>query len=67
MRRRRRYHESKLVLVAQPGTDGHVDGYVEECLENVKELANSGNYSFGLDGDKEACSASYRKSIVSAG
>ena len=41
------------MLVAQPGTDSHVDRYVEECLENVKELANSGNYSFGLDSGKE--------------
>ena len=41
------------MLVAQPGTDGHVVDHVEDCVENVKELANSGSYSFGLDSGKE--------------
>ncbi|KAI9041582.1 NAD(P)/FAD-dependent oxidoreductase [Aspergillus affinis] len=41
-----RYHDTRLVLTAQPGTEGHVDGYLEESFENVKELARSGNYTF---------------------
>lgn len=41
-----RYHEAKLLLTAQPGAEGHVDGYLEESLENLKELARSGEYAF---------------------
>ncbi|RAK86388.1 fructosyl amino acid oxidase [Aspergillus costaricaensis CBS 115574] len=48
-----RYHEAKLILTAQPGTEGHVDGYLEESLENLKELARSGQYSFKLQDLKE--------------
>jgi hypothetical protein len=32
-----RYHDAKLLLTAEPGTEGHVDGYLEESLENLKE------------------------------
>jgi sarcosine oxidase/L-pipecolate oxidase len=41
-----RYHDAKLLLTAEPGTEGHVDGYLEESLENLKELAQSGEYAF---------------------
>jgi sarcosine oxidase/L-pipecolate oxidase len=41
-----RYHEAKIVLTEQSGTDGHVDGYLRDSLENVKVLAASGQYSF---------------------
>ena len=48
-----RYHDARLVLTAQPGTEGHVDGYLEESLENVKELARSGNYAFDVQSLRE--------------
>ena len=43
-----RYHEAKLVLTAQPGIEGHVDGYLAESLKNLKELARSEEYGFHL-------------------
>lgn len=48
-----RYHDARLLLTAQPGTEGHVDGYLEESLENLKGLARSGEYSFDLQSLKE--------------
>ena len=44
-----RYHDARLVLTAQPGTDGHVDGYLEESLENNKNLIRSGEYGLKAD------------------
>lgn len=41
-----RYHDAKLLLTAEPGTEGHVDGYLEESLKNLKQLAQSGEYAF---------------------
>lgn len=41
-----RYHDASLVFTSQPGTEGHIDGYVEESLRNVKELTTSGEYGF---------------------
>lgn len=41
-----RYHPAALLLTAQPGTEGHVDGYLEESLENLDSLARSGQYGF---------------------
>lgn len=58
-----RYHDARLVLTAQPGTDGHVDGYLEESFENNnennKKLIRSGEYELKAEhlrqlGDKEA-------------
>ncbi|PLB43924.1 fructosyl amino acid oxidase [Aspergillus steynii IBT 23096] len=43
-----RYHDAKL-----PGTQGHVDGYLEESLENAKDLARSGDYAVDLRGLRE--------------
>ncbi|CAH0057892.1 unnamed protein product [Clonostachys solani] len=41
-----RYHDASLVFTSQPGTQGHIDGYVEESLRNVKELTKSSEYGF---------------------
>jgi sarcosine oxidase/L-pipecolate oxidase len=41
-----RYHPAKIVVTDQPGTEGHVDGYLDESLKNVKILAATGNYAF---------------------
>ncbi|OQV02535.1 hypothetical protein CLAIMM_07721 [Cladophialophora immunda] len=48
-----RYHDAPLLLTSQPGVDGHVDGYLEESLANVKDLARSGDFDFSLNDIKE--------------
>ncbi|KAH7000736.1 hypothetical protein EDB80DRAFT_687310 [Ilyonectria destructans] len=42
----RQISQRKLVLTAQPGTDGHVDSYLEESFETVENLAKFGDYAF---------------------
>lgn len=36
-------------MTAQPGAEGHVEGYLEESLDNVKQLASSGQYAFLME------------------
>ncbi|KAK5045490.1 hypothetical protein LTR84_009108 [Exophiala bonariae] len=54
-----RYCEAPLLLTAQPGVLGHVDGYLEESLTNLKKLAETREFAFTPEdieelGDKDA-------------
>lgn len=41
-----RYHDARLLLTEHPGVEGHVDGYLEESLTNLRRLAASGKSGF---------------------
>ncbi|KAK5081000.1 hypothetical protein LTR05_008317 [Lithohypha guttulata] len=41
-----RYHDARLLLTELPGVEGHVDGYLEESLTNLRRLAASGKSGF---------------------
>ncbi|KAE8378253.1 hypothetical protein BDV26DRAFT_292350 [Aspergillus bertholletiae] len=45
-----RYHEAKLILTAEPGTEDHVDGYLEESFDTIRGLARSGELKIGRHG-----------------
>ncbi|KIW16548.1 hypothetical protein PV08_03736 [Exophiala spinifera] len=48
-----RYYDAPLLLTAQPGVLGHVDGYLERSLENLQKLAETRDFAFMPEDVKE--------------